>query len=219
MEEFYLYTLPFLFAAGAGALLWFGLPNLRQARLLARPLSLEQLKDHLDELVVVYGEPEPEEELHMRLLRSRRTPVLWHRIEKQERVGGSRNSHWRTVRKKEKRTNFHLRFPDGGAVYVRCRPTEVQNHGQRISGGGMTAGSHRTINTWLPVVRHLTVMGRLVHEKRGATIEPHPREGLFFSPSPPAAAARKERLKGWSMTGGAAACAVAALVSALLVFA
>jgi len=187
----------------------FGIPNIVQGRLLARPLSLDQLKDHVDDLVVVFGTPEPREEIFGRHKRQ----ILWQQTDRQERVSSGRNSYWRTVRSKVKATDFFLHFPDGGKVFVYCEPTEVQDAARRVGGDrGFTSGSYRSLQQTLPLVRNLTVMGLLHLEEEGAAISAHPRHGLFFSPQAPQRAARKELLKGWGLTVAgvlAAASAVA----------
>jgi len=217
--EVYMYIIPVILLVGCVTLLVYGIPNLRQGRFLSNPLRLADLKDHIDELVVVSGEPEPTDEVYMRLHRSKRRQILWHRIERQEKVSRGRSSYWRTVRTKVKKTDFNLHFPDGGKVFVYCNPTEVQNSGSRTSGGGMTHGSTRTINTWLPMVKRLTVMGRLVLDEEGAAIEPHQKEGMFFSPLAPREAAKKETQKGWACLAGSVACAVGALIAGIMVLA
>jgi hypothetical protein len=193
--------------AGAAILGYLSWANICQGRRLARPLKLDQLKDRIDDVVVVNGSPEPREEIFTRRLRSKRQQILWQKIEQQERVSSGRSSYWRTVRTKIKKTDFWLHFPDGGKVYVYCEPTEVQGAGSATSGGGYVRGSTRAVQRWLPMVKRLTVMGRLVLEDEGAAIESDPKEGLFFSPSSPKEASRKELLKGYLQAAGALACA------------
>jgi hypothetical protein len=196
-------------AIGTIGLTWFAVPNIRQGRLLGHPLRLDELPDHVGELVVVHGRPEPIKEVFVRQLKRPRFQVLWQKTEHQEKVSSGRSSYWRTIRVKERKTDFKLHFPGGGMVYVYCEPSEVQDAGVRISGGGMTRGSTRSVQRWLPMVKSLTVMGELVHEEEGAAIISHSKHGLFFSPRPPEAAAKKELLKGWGGLAGAVACAAA----------
>ncbi len=202
----------------AACLAYFSFLNIRQASLLSLPLRLDQLPDRIGGIVCVCGRPEPVEEVFFREAGSGREPVLWSRVEHQERVGAGKHRHWRTVKVIEKKTDFWLSFPDGGKVYVRCRPTEVQDSNKSSSGGG-GFGSTRALKEWLNVPRSLTVLGMLEHEGDRAEIREDPKEGLFFSPLPPQRAAAKERTKGWALAAGSAASAIASAAALIFQFA
>ena len=188
-------------------LLYLAIPNLRQARKLKHPVDPSELDTCIGDVVVVHGVPEPLKELFMRRARNRHFRVLWLKIEQQEKVSSGRRSHWATVRTILKKTDFWLHFPDGGRIYVHCRPTEVQDAARQVSGGGLTTGSSRSVQSWLPLVPELTVMGKLIRDEEGEGIEPDGKMGLFFSASPPGQAAQMELYKGYAQLAAAVACA------------
>lgn len=176
----------------------FGIPNLLQAAKLSRPLRLKELPDHVNELVVVYGEPDPVDEIE---LKRRRCRILWMKTEHREREGAGRNAHYRTTKKKERKTDFWINFPDGGRVFVYCEPTEVQGGG--TYRGGQPRGSMQSYQHWFPVPKRMTVMGKLILEDQGAAIVQHGKMGQFFSASSPRQAAKQEWTKGVAATAAA----------------
>ena len=185
------------------AVVYFSVQSLSQGAVLADPLPLSRLKDHIDRDVAVRGSPEVEGGQ----MGPFGFPVIWYKVISQVYHSGHRNSGWRTVSTRERHHTFFLHFPDGGRVNVSGKPSEVHGAHSRTDGGGWLAahGQRRTIHKWLPVTGELTVMGKLgLSTRKGATLMPSKKLGLLFTTAPPEKAAFRERLKGW---GGLAASA------------
>ncbi|GEM_PF-1450181 len=198
--------------AGSAVLAVLGIRKLRLAVPLGSPLTLDTLKDHLDEIVVVHGRPEPEKQIRI----FDGIQVLWRRRTRQQLRAGYRHRHWADLKDEVDATDFLLHFPDGGRVRVLAPPTRVQDPLTRhsgVQGGMMTTGGERTMQWYLPLISGLTVKGRLRLGDQGAEIVADPEEGLFFSPHEPRTAARRMRYLGLSLLLAAAGLdAVAALL-------
>ncbi|HEU4339316.1 MAG TPA: hypothetical protein VFS19_04545, partial [Planctomycetota bacterium] len=66
-----------------------------------------------------------------------------------------------------------------------------------VVAGIVGAMDHRVTDEWLPILRELTVVGRVRHGDRGWEIGHDGKAGLLFSIHDPAGAAFRESLKGW----------------------
>jgi len=92
----------------------------------------------------------------------------------------------------------------GEEVRVTETPTEVQGKAVKAveEKAGLVAGivgamDERVTDEWLPILRELTVVGRVRHGDRGWEIGHDGKAGLLFSVHDPSAAAFRESLKGW----------------------
>ncbi|MHC5040290.1 MAG: hypothetical protein ACYTHM_23520 [Planctomycetota bacterium] len=183
-----------VFVAGAviiGLVGYHSLQSVRQGRVLSRPVSLDRLKDFLDQVVAVHGTPELVEDLTT----SQYGPVIWFRREYQEYRRSGKHGSWRTVDSRETGFDFCIHFPAGGRVVVQCHPTEV--HGYKSSTEQESFFSYSRIRQkWFPLLPTMTVLGKLVLSGEGATLVPDNHVGMLFSPSSPKWAAFVEYAKG-----------------------
>ena len=173
------------------------------------------LGEHINELVMVHGQPEPSREIFIRHRGGQRTPALWvknsHR--KRAREGGFPRPVIETVSTTSRNTDFFL-HSNGGKVFVRCLPSVVQGMKKHIS----RSGEHSGVQEFLPVVSQLTVMGKLLREGNDFLIVPHEKHGMLISTYTPDMASRKRLLAGVAALTGAIACAVGLLVTIIIVF-
>jgi hypothetical protein len=195
MEAMIIVLVGLLVAAGVAVLGYFSLKNLLQAITLYYPMPLSKLKSRIDKVVAVHGEPELLGDGRTRLFKF---PVLWYRKREQEWRSSGKHGRWVTIRTREQVFDFHLHFPRGGRILLFTKPTEVQGASEKVMKRGFFSRS-RTVLEWLPVKRRLTVMGRLILSKSGATLVADRSTGMIFSTHPPKTAALVEFAKGAGM--------------------
>jgi hypothetical protein len=130
--------------------------------------------------------------------------VLWHReiVRYSGGLAGAK-SPWLKDGDTADMADFSI-LVGGEEVRVVDPPTEVQGKAVKsvMEKSGVVAGlvgamDERVTDEWLPILRELTVVGRLRHGGCGWEIGADGKAGLMFSIHDPAGAAMRERLKGW----------------------
>lgn len=178
-------------ALGAGVAAWFGKKNLDQADVLKNPVPFSRLPHNVGRCVATRG--------RVRMLDD--AQFIWCKRTYQRYHQHQKSSGWRTEGVEESGHPFVIEA-DGQRIEVHDRPNEVYgliSHYEGDGGGGLFTmhGATRVHIETLPVVRELTVCGRLEGGKGGFAIRRDPSLGLLFSPNESRGQATHEAIKGW----------------------
>ncbi len=179
----------------AAPMIWYGIQSLRQAQLLGRaqggaaPRADREAFAARGEVLVDSTATAP-----------RLGACLWYKHEELELRRIGKNRRWIVVSTEERAGSYRLRL-GWGELRVSPSPTEI--HGRRteewpVPGyetwlGGSTRKTRVQV---LPVVRSLTVLGRLRRDGDLWRLEKHPLLGLLVATDELGSRAWKERLKG-----------------------